>query len=39
MGLGSLREVKELDARTVLQALNYEKFCADYEAAYMELNK
>jgi hypothetical protein len=32
-GYGSLAEVQEMDARTVLQALNYEKFCADYERA------
>jgi len=38
-GLGSLAEVKELNARTVLQALNYEKFCSDYETAYLELNR
>jgi hypothetical protein len=39
VGLGSLSEVREMDARTVLQALNFEKFCSDFEAAYMELNK
>ncbi len=39
IGMGSLAEVREMDARTVLQALSYEKFCADYEAAYMEINK
>jgi hypothetical protein len=38
-GYGSLNEVRELDARTVLQALNFEKFTGDYEAAYLELNK
>jgi hypothetical protein len=38
-GYGSLREVQEFDARTVLQALNYEGFCNDYESAYVELNK
>jgi hypothetical protein len=38
-GLGSLTEVRELDARTVLQSLNYEKFWSDYEAAYLELNR
>ena len=38
-GYGSLKEVKEFDARTVLQALNYEKFVSDYESAYMEVNK
>ena len=32
-------EAKELDARTVLQALNYEKFLGDYEAAFLEINK
>lgn len=35
----SIKEAAELDARTVLQALNYEKFINDYEIAYMELNK
>jgi hypothetical protein len=35
----SVVEARELDARTVLQALAYEGFCADYEMAYMELNK
>lgn len=35
----SVAEAKELDVRTVVQALAYEKFCNDYEAAYMELNK
>ena len=39
LGYGSLREVERLDVRTVLQALNYEKFCNDYEAAYIEMNK
>lgn len=38
-GYGSLREVEEMDARRVLQALNYESFLADYEAAYVEMNK
>lgn len=28
-----------MDARTVLQALAYEKFVYDYERAYIELNK
>lgn len=28
-----------MDARMVLQALAYEKFCNDYELAYLELNK
>lgn len=39
MGMGSFSEVVELDVRTVLQALNYETFCNDYEFAWMELNK
>jgi len=38
-GYGSFLEVKSFDARTVLQMLHYETFCADYERAYMELNK
>lgn len=38
-GYGSIQEVRELDARTVLQALNYEKFSDDFERAFMELNK
>lgn len=38
-GYGSLREVEEFDARRVLQALNYEEFCNDYEAAYVEMNR
>jgi hypothetical protein len=38
-GLGSLNEVREFDARTVLQALFYEGFCDDYEKAFWELNK
>jgi len=38
-GYGSLPEVKEMNAREVLQALNLEKFQSDYEGAYMELNK
>lgn len=28
-----------MDARTVLQALAFEKFQNDYEAAYIEMNK
>lgn len=28
-----------MNARAVLQALNYEKFCSDYESAYVELNR
>ncbi len=37
--VSSVREAETLDARTVLQALSRIKFLADYEAAYMELNK
>ena len=37
--MGSYAEVVKLDARTVLQALNYEVFCNDYEATQWELNK
>lgn len=39
MGLGSLQEVRELDARVVLQAFNYQKFKGDYERSYLELNR
>ena len=39
LGYGSYNEVKELNARVVLQALNYENFCGDYEMAFLELNK
>jgi hypothetical protein len=38
-GYGSLKEMEEMDARAVIQALGYETFTSDYEAAYMELNK
>jgi hypothetical protein len=38
-GYGTLLEVIEFDARTVLQALAYEGFCGDYEQTYLELNK
>ncbi len=37
-GYGTLREVREMTAREVIQALNYEKFRSDYERAYMEKN-
>lgn len=36
---GSIKEARALDARTVLQALYYETFMADYERAFLELNK
>jgi hypothetical protein len=35
----SIADARELTVREVLQALNYEKFCNDYEMAYLELNK
>ncbi len=35
----SIIEARELDARTVLQALAYEKFIIDWEQAYIEENK
>lgn len=38
-GYGSMEDVKNMNAREVLQALYYEKFLSDYEAAYMELHK
>lgn len=38
-GYGTLKEVEDMDARTVLQALHYEKFISDYESAYVELNR
>jgi hypothetical protein len=38
-GYGSLAEVRELDARTVLQAMHYDDFRADYERKFMELNQ
>jgi hypothetical protein len=38
-GYGTLAEVKVMNAREVLQALSYEKFCSDYELAYLEINR
>jgi len=35
----SLAEAQEMPARSVVQALYYEEFLADYERAYLELNK
>lgn len=35
----SVKEAMTYDARTVLQALEYDNFCNDYETAYYELNK
>jgi len=39
VGYGSVNEIKEWNAREVIQALYYEKFVSDYEAAYLEINK
>ena len=38
-GYGSVSELMEMPARTIMQALHYENFCSDYESEYMELNK
>ena len=38
-GYGFVNEIEQWDARKILQALNYEKFCDDYESAFVELNK
>lgn len=38
-GYGSLREVQQMTAREVLQAISYEKFCVDFESAYLEMRK
>lgn len=35
----SLREAKEMDVREVIQALHYETFLADYEKAFIEMNR
>lgn len=32
-------QAAELDSRTVIQALYYDKFIGDYESAYMEICK
>jgi hypothetical protein len=39
MGYGSLREVKEMTAREVIQALYYDTFLNEYEAEYIYLNR
>lgn len=36
-GYGSVNEIEQWDARRVLQALSYEKFCGEYEAAQWEM--
>lgn len=38
-GYGSIEEVQKMTARQTLQALAYESFLSDYEAAFVELNK
>lgn len=38
-GYGSLNEVMEMDARKIIQLINYEQYCSDYESAWMELNR
>ena len=38
-GYGSLRDIREMSAREVMQALHYEGYLNDYEAALWELNK
>jgi len=38
-GYGSVNEIEQWDVRKVVQALHYEKFCDDYEKAYLELRK
>lgn len=38
-GYGTVNEIEEWEARKVLQAIHYEGFCYDYEAAYIEVNK
>lgn len=38
-GYGDIEVVKRMNSREVLQAIQYEKFTADYQAAYIELNK
>ena len=35
----SIQQAKELNAREVVQALYYEKFCNEYEKCWMEINK
>jgi len=38
-GYGHVDDIEKWDARKVIQALHYEGFWYDYEAAYVELNK
>lgn len=35
----SVRDAARLDARTVLQALWYDRFLQDYERTYLDLNR
>ena len=39
MGMGDFFTVQKMSAREVVQALYYEQFLSDYEAAYLELNR
>jgi hypothetical protein len=38
-GFGSLAEVRQMDAREVLQAMNYVKFNSEFEDAYLEMSR
>lgn len=38
-GYGTVAEIKEWNAREVLQAIHYEEFQADYENTYVEMNR
>lgn len=38
-GYGSLKEVKEMNSREVLQALNFLSFKADFERTYADMMK
>lgn len=39
LGYGDFEKVRQLSARVVVQALNYEVFCDDYADTEWELNK
>jgi len=38
-GYGTLREVMEMTAREVIQAMHYETFVNKYESAFYEVNR
>lgn len=38
-GYGDLEKVQAMAARAYIQALYYEEFCSDYEAAFWEMGK